>query len=133
MTATVAITITDAVAVAVAQRRQAGWRSLSQVDAELARGDLERAAQALWEAAAHGVKAAAAQRGWPHDSARALGEVITRLIDEEGGSGDLNTNFIIAHAFNRVDRAWEIPIDAQGVRYCKEPVAQLLRILEAMD
>ena len=114
-------------------RRKIGGDSLAQVDAALERGELEVAAQALWEAAAHGVKAAATRRGWPHDSDRALGDAITRLIDEEGGPVDLNTNFIIAHAFNRVDRAWEIPIDAKGVRYCKEPVAQLLRILETMD
>ena len=126
---TTAITYTNP----VGHHPKAGWGSLSQVDAALERGELETAAQALWEAAAYGVKAAAARRSWPHDSDRALGDAITRLIDEEGGPVDLNTNFIIAHAFNRVDRAWEIPIDAKGVRYCKEPVAQLLRILETMD
>lgn len=114
-------------------RRKIGGDSLARVDVALERGELEAAAQALWEAAAHGVKTAAARRGWPHDSDRALGDAITRLIDEEGGPVDLNTNFIIAHAFNPTDRAWEIPIDAKGVRYCKEPVAQLLRILETMD
>ncbi len=48
-----------------ARYRKESWRLLAQVDVELGRGDLEAASQALWDAAAHGLKAAAARRGAP--------------------------------------------------------------------
>ncbi len=118
---------------AVAQYRKESWRLLAQVDAELERGELEAAAQALWEAAAHGLKAAAARRGWPHETVNDQLYVVIPLIQEEGGHIDLNTNAIMAHAFNRRDRAWLIPIFADDVAYCKGPIAELLRMLEAMD
>ena len=130
---TAAVTDTVTVTDAVAQRRQAGWRSLSQVNAELARGDLERAAQALWEAAAHGVKAAAAQRGWPHDSFRDLAEAVSRLHDAEDGPPELHWNFVIASNYLRNGRMWPMPIDDAGVRHGAERVAELLQILEGMD
>ncbi len=116
-----------------AHHRQESWRLLDQVDAELERGELEAASQAVWEAAAHGVRAAAARRGWAHDSARDLAVAISRLIDEEAGSIDLNTNFIIAHSFNRIDRAWEMPLYEDDVHYGKEPVAELLELLERLE
>ena len=118
---------------AVVHYRKESWRLLAQVDAELERGELEAAAQALWDAAAHGLKAAAARRGWPHETANDQLYVVIPLIQEEGGPVDLNTNAIIAHSFNRRDRAWEIPLRESEVRYCKEPVRALLKILEEMD
>ena len=118
---------------AVAYHRAESRRSLSLVDASLAGGDLEKASQALWEAAAHGVRAAAARRGWPSATHRDLGRVISRLIDDEGGPIDLNTNFFIAHSFDRVDREWEMPLLESEVRYCREPVTALLKMLETMD
>lgn len=118
---------------AVAHYRKASWGFLGQVNTELERGDLEKAAQALWDAAAHGLKAAAVSRGWPHADAKDLMQLVTRLIDEEGGPIDLNTNAIIAHSFDRRNREWEIPLLESEVRYCREPVAKLLEILEGMD
>ena len=117
----------------VAEYRKASWDSLAQVDAELEHGDLEKAAQALWESAAHAMKAAAVLRGWPHGDVRELMHVVTRLIKEEGGPVDLNTNAIIAHSFDRRDRAWEIPLLESELRYCREPVMELVKILEGMD
>lgn len=118
---------------AIVNYRKESWRLLAQVDAELERGELEAAAQALWDAAAHGLKAAAARRGWPHETVNDQLYVVIPLIQEEGGPVDLNTNAIMAHAFDRRDRAWIIPIDEEGVRYVKGPVAELLKILESMD
>ena len=54
-------------------------------------------------------------------------------MHHEGGSIDLNTNFFVAHAFDRIDRAWEIPIEDDDIRYAKGPVTELLEMLEAMD
>ena len=108
----------------VARYRKESWRLLAQVDAELECGELE--------AAAHGLKAAA-RRGWPHETVNDQLYAPIRLIQEEGGVNDLNTNAMMAHAFNRRDRAWLIPIFADDVAYCKGPIAELLRMLEAMD
>lgn len=118
---------------AVAHYRKESWRLLAQVDIELERGDLEAASQALWDAAAHGLKAAAARRGWSHDTVNDQLYIPIRLIQEEGGADDLNTNAMMAHAFNRRDRAWLIPIDEEGVRYVAGPVEKLIKTLEIMD
>lgn len=117
----------------VAHYRKGSWRLLAQVDAELERGDLEAASQALWDAAACGLKAAAARRGWPYDTVNDQLYVPIRLILEEGAADDLNTNAMMAHAFNRRGRAWLIPIDEAGVRYVTGPVKKLIRTLEIMD
>ena len=120
-------------AVAVARYRAESRRSLAQVDASLAAGALEQASQALWDAAAHAVRAAAARRGWPGAAPGDLGQVIIRLIEDEGGSIDLNTNFFIAHSFDRADREWNIPLFEGDVVYCRQPVTEFIKMLEAMD
>ena len=118
--------------VSVDRYRQESWRLLAQVDVELERGNVAAASQALWDAAAHGLKAVAARRGWPHGSVNEQLYVVIPLIKEEGGPVDLNTNAIIAHSFNRRERAWEIPLLESEVRYGREPVAELLKTLESM-
>ena len=50
--------MTTANADVVDRHRKASWHSLEQVDVKLEDGELEAASQVLWEAAAHGVKAA---------------------------------------------------------------------------
>ena len=126
---TAAITYTNP----VGHHPKAGWGSLSQVDAALERGELETAAQALWEAAAHGVKAAAARRGWPHDSFKDLDETVSRMHDVEGGPPELHWNFVTASNYIRKGRTWPMPIDDVGVRHGTAQVAELLQILERMD
>ncbi len=117
-------------AAAVEYHRKSSWHSLERVDIELEQGDLEKASQALWDSAAHAVKAAAARRGWKHDSFADLGDVIIRLINDEGGSTILNTNFIMASSFDR-ELSHEIPLHEAGIRYCCDgPIRELLRTLE---
>lgn len=124
------MTTTDA----VARYREESWRLLAQVDAELERGDIAAASQALWDAAECAIKAAAERRGWPHKNTRDLMKIAVRLIKEEGGPVDLNTNLIIAHSFDRENRAWTIPVDEAEIRYCKNAsVTDLLKTLERMD
>ena len=124
----------DAPADAVTYHRAESWRSLALVDALLEQGDLESAAQAVWESAAHGVRAAAAYRNLPYAAPWDLGQVIIRLIKDEGGSIDLNTNFFIAHSLDRIDREWEMPLFEGDIVYAKEgPVADFLKMMEAMD
>ena len=131
--AAIAAPAADSVQDAVAHYRAESWRSLGQVDDLLEQGELEASSQALWEAAACGVKAAAARRGLPYATSWDLGQVINYLIDHEDGSIDLNTNFFIAHSFDRIDREWEIPLLDSEVIYCREPVTAFLKMLEAMD
>ncbi len=117
----------------VAHYRNESWRLLAQVDVELERGDLEAASQALWDAAACGLKAAAARRGWPHDTFVEMGDAIIRLIYDEGGPVDLNTNFIMASAFDREISRYLPPHEA-GIRYCsKVPIKEFLQVLEGLD
>lgn len=120
-------------AAAVACCRQAACQSLGQVDDELAREEVERAAQALWDAAALGVQAAAARRGWAHHSFGDLAAAITRLHSDEAGPKTLHWDFILASNYRQDGRMWPMPIDADGVRYGKERVVELLRLLAAMD
>ena len=118
---------------AVAQHRQAARQSLAQVDDHLAQGDLEPAAQALREAAALGVQAAALRRGWAHHSFGDLAAAITRLHSDEAGPMALHWDFLLASNYRQEGRMWPMPIDADGVRYGKERVGELLRLLAAMD
>ena len=109
-------------------------QSLTQVDAELERGQLEKASQALWEAPPPTAsRPPLIRRGWPCATHWDLGQVISRLIDDESGPSDLNTNFFIAHSFDRIDRELEMPLLTSEVIYCKEPVAEFLKMLVAMD
>ena len=117
----------------VAYHRERSWHLLQQVDVELEQGEIEKASQALWDAAAHAIKAAAASRGWEHDSFEALCSVITRLVADEGGPKELHWNFVMANAFDRHDMVWEIPLHEQGVRYCRGPITEFIRTLERMD
>ena len=93
---------------------------------------MEAAAQALWEAAALGVQAAALRRGWQVSDNYDLGQTISRLIHDEGGPVELNTAFFTAYAFNRVDRAWDSPISADGIRYGKDVIAEFIEALEGL-
>ncbi len=57
---------------------------LRKARAHLAEGDLPQASEKGWGAAAVLVKAAAEQRGWRHDSHRALWRAVRSLADETG-------------------------------------------------
>ena len=117
----------------VAHYRKESWRLLAQVDVELERGDLEAASHNAWDAAACGLKAAAARRGWPHDTFVEMGDAIIRLIYDEGGPVGLNTNFIMASAFDREISRYLQPHEA-GIRYCsKVPIKEYLQVLEGLD
>ena len=106
---------------------------MARVDIELEQGDLEAASQALWDPAACGIKAAAARRGWPHETFVEMGDAVIRLIYAEGGPVDLNTNFIMASAFDREISRY-LPPDEAGIHYCsKVPIKEFLQVLEGMD
>ena len=59
-------------------------RFLAQARAELAMGDLQRASEKGWGAAAQMLKAVAEQRGWEHNRHRHLSRIASRLRSETG-------------------------------------------------
>ncbi len=84
---------------------------LEQAFRELYAGDLRQAAEKGWDAAAHMVKAVAAERGWPHDDRRLLYDVLSRLVnelqDEELRDGFNAATFLLTlHKEDWLDREW---------------------------
>ena len=69
---------------------------LAQARRELAQGDLRRASEKGWDAAAQMVKALADQRGWAHDGHRELAKAVNRLT-EETGDRQLGRNFYVGY------------------------------------
>ena len=75
---------------------------LAQAIEELERDDLRQASEKGWGAAAEILKAVAAERGWAHQSHRALYGIVDTLVEETGDqdlrrqfatAGQLHTNF----------------------------------------
>ena len=77
--------------------REQSKASLVQASEELARGDLERASDMGWDAAAQIVKAVAEARGLEHDGRAALNRVISAVVDE---TGDSKLRYLFAAAGN---------------------------------
>lgn len=67
---------------------------------ELAAGDVRRASEKGWGAAAQMVKAVAACRGWRHDNHAALFAVVDRLVAETGNDG-LGRRFHVANSLHQ--------------------------------
>ena len=122
----------------VAYHRRESRACLAQVDAELERGELAAASQALWDAAAHAIKAAAKRRGWPHDSFTDLGDAIDRLAKDDGcgcqmlgerrESSHLIGQYMLAAAYGK--RPDGISPTAGNIRYGLERVGELIYSLE---
>ena len=128
------MTTTDA----VTHYRRKSWRRLSQVDAELDRGEISAASQALWDAAECAIKAAAERRGWPHETFADLEDVIDRLANDERagcqmlgerrGSFHLIGQYMLAVAFGQFHD--DVLPSAGKIRYGKKRVGELIYSLE---
>lgn len=115
----------------IAYHRERSWHFWELVDDELARGELDKAGNKLWGAAAHAIKAAAAIRGWEHYAHNLLEETVLRLIREEGASPHLRGQYYIASHYQQ--RFYGGPPDADGIRYGKAIIAEFIRTLERLD
>ena len=73
---------------------------LSQAADELARGDLNQAAEKGWGAAATMVKAVADSRNWNHDNHRLLFEAVDKLTAETGNEL-IRTSFYAASQLHK--------------------------------
>ena len=99
---------------------------LRKARAHLDEGDLPQASEKGWGAAAVLLKAAAEQRGWRHDSHRALWRTVRSLSDEAGGRQMLER-------FNRAGMLhvnyYEDALDVERVTAYLDEVERLTRQL----
>ncbi len=101
---------------------------LALVDDELARNELEEAANKLWGAAANAIKAVAETREWQHNGHALLEAAIMRLL-AEGAPPRLRGLYDLASRFHRGFYG-DQPFTADQIRYGKEPIAEFIQTLE---
>ena len=106
-----------------------GRRLLRQARAELAAGDLRQASEKGWGAAAQMVKAAAQQRGWPHDQHRFLFAAVRDLSNE---AGDPEVHALFANANYLHVNFYEGEFDAGMVAYHLDRTEQFVSRLERL-
>ena len=108
--------------------KQAGRLFMERAEWDFARGDLVRASEGAWEAAAQFVKAAAAQRGWGHEDhiliAQSAGE-----LRAETGNDDIVRLFSAAASL-RANFQGGGYISEDDVRLGMDCVHELISILE---
>ncbi len=106
-----------------------GRRLLRQARAELAAGDLRQASEKGWGAAAQMVKAAAHQRGWPHDQHRLLFAVV-RDLSNEAGDPEVHALFMSPNGLHV--NFYESEFDADMVAYHLDRTEQFVSRLERL-
>ena len=109
--------------------RSASRTLLAQARAELAAGDLRQASEKGWGAAAQMIKAVAQERGWPHDSHRALFRAVSRL---RGETGDSNIAGLFGLAHNLHVNFYENWEEARYVVDSLDDVERFLELLEPL-
>ena len=114
----------------VAYHRERSRHFLNLVDDELERGELEEASNKVWGAAAHAIKAAAEQRGWPHNAHTLLEDAVHRLVHEEGAPMHIWGQYMMASAYHQ--RFYGGPPDADKIRNGKELIAEFIGTLERL-
>ena len=124
---TATATTTATAADTVAYHRDRSWQCWEMVDDAMARGELEEASSNVWYAAAHAIKAAAADRGWPYDSNDLVMEAVDRLVREEGAPLSIWGHYMMATEFHQ--RFFGTP-HADGIRYGKDIIAEFINALE---
>ncbi len=103
--------------------RSAGLQLLAQARAELDAGDLRQASEKGWGAAAQTVKAAAQQRGWPHNYHAALFTAVRDLSNE---AGDPEIHGLFASPNLLHVNFYEGAFDADIVRYHLDRTEQFI-------
>ena len=110
--------------------RSASAHLLGQARQELAVGDLRKASEKGWGAAAQGVKAVAESRGWEHKSHAALFNVVSRLA-RETGNDRLKSLFHTANSLH--SNFYENTQDAEMVAAGLEDVAEFVGVLDEVE
>ena len=113
-----------------AQCHNATGRSfMAKAQAYLAENDLLQASEKGWGAAAQMVKAAAQQRGWPHDQHRLLFAVV-RDLSNEAGDPEVHALFMSPNGLHV--NFYEGEFDAEMVAYHLDRAEQLVSRLERL-
>jgi hypothetical protein len=118
------MTTTDA----IAYHREETRRLLRGVDDALERDELEMASRMLWRAATESIRSAATLQGWEHDSEVLLPGAIDRLVDEEGFSSDLLSQYMMLYAYGHFPLG--DPPSSAKIRYGKKHIAEFIYALE---
>ena len=113
----------------VEAHREASRRFLVQAFAELEAGDLPQASEKGWGAASQMVKAAAEDRGWPHNGHRQLFLAIDRLVAETG-DGDIRSAFNDASALHT--NFYEAWLSRESIEANLSSIAGLMDKLEGL-
>ena len=108
--------------------KQAGRLFMDRAEWDFARGDLVRASEGAWEAAAQFVKAAAAQRGWGHEDHVHIAQSAGKLRAETGN--DDIVRLFSAAASLRANFQGGGYISEDDVRLGMDCVHNLIAILE---
>ncbi len=106
-----------------------GRRLLLQARAELAAGDLPQASEKGWGAAVQMVKAAAQQRGWPHDQHRLLFAIV-RELSNEAGDPEIHALFMSPNGLHV--NFYEGEFDADMVAYHLDRAERFVARLEGL-
>ena len=114
----------------IAYHLERSWHFLSLVDGEVANGELEEAANKIWGAAAHAIKAVAEKKGWQHGSHAMLEETVLRLIDDEGASPRLLNYYRSANWFHT--RFYSGPPRREQILDGKREIAEFIELLESL-
>ena len=101
---------------------------MERAEWDFARGDLVRASEGAWEAAAQFVKAAAAQRGWGHEDHILIAQSAENLA-EETGNEEIGNLFDVVFAL-RANFQGEGRKSEKSVRRGMDAARELTRILE---
>lgn len=97
----------------------------------LAEGDLTRASEKGWDAAAQMVKVIAEQRGWPHNGVRYVYETVNKLL-KETGDGEIGTLFHVAGSLRSNSYENWLPADmVQSGLGCVDKLIEKLKLLLA--
>ena len=108
--------------------KQAGRLFMDRAEWDFARGDLVRASEGAWEAAAQFMKAAAAQRGWGHEDHIHIAQSAGKLRAETGN--DDIVRLFSAAASLRANSQGGGYISEDDVRLGMDCVHKLIAILE---
>ena len=110
--------------------KQAGRGFMERAEWDFARGDLVRASEGAWEAAAQFVKAAAAQRGWGHEDHIHIAQSAEKLA-EETGNEEIGGLFDVVFAL-RANFQGEGRKSEKSVRRGMDAARNLTLILESV-
>ena len=103
-------------------------RLLSHAAQMIAQDDRIQASEKIWGAAVHGLKAIAAERGWPYDY-HPDGRVIARYLARQSGNRRIAHLFDIAEAAHRNFYKDQLTVQDLG-EYLAE-IREALELLEA--